>query len=198
MTLSDRMIALAKLTLREPRAAARALLAEGVPIPARTAGLLLVAVVSAVLSSLQIRLSPQALDPVSAMILASPFRAAVVQWAFLALSVVLIHRVGRASGGIGAFADALLIVVWLQCLTLVLQVLQLVATGLAPSLAGIIGLVGFVLFLWLMTNFIAELHGFRSLGLVFAGMALTAVATGLVVGLVVVVLLGPEALTPNV
>ena len=198
MTLSDRMIALAKLTLREPRAAARALLAEGVPIPARTAGLLLVAVVSAVLSSLQIWLSPQALDPVSAMILASPFRAAVVQWAFLALSVVLIHRVGRASGGIGAFADALLIVVWLQCLTLVLQVLQLAATGLAPSLAGIIGLVGFVLFLWLMTNFIAELHGFRSLGLVFAGMALTAVATGLVVGLVVVVLLGPEALTPNV
>jgi Yip1 domain len=198
MTLTDRMIALAKLTLAEPRAATRALLAEGVPIPARTAGLLLVAVLSAVLSSLQIRLSPQALDPVSAMILASPFRAAVVQWAFLALSVVLIHRVGRAAGGKGSFPDALLIVVWLQCLTLVLQVLQLVATGLAPSLAGIIGLAGFVMFLWLMTNFIAELHGFRSLGLVFAGMALTAVAAGLVIGLAAVVLLGPEALTPNV
>jgi hypothetical protein len=198
MTLTDRMIALAKLTLAEPRPATRALLAEGVPIPARTAGLLLVAVVSAVLSSLQIRLSPQALDPVSAMLLASPFRAAVVQWAFLALSVVLIHRVGRAAGGKGSFPDALLIVVWLQCLTLVLQVLQLAATVIAPSLAGIIGLAGFVMFLWLMTNFIAELHGFRSLGLVFAGMALTAVAAGLVIGLAAIVLLGPEALTPHV
>lgn len=146
-TLGDRISALAVLTLQDPRQAARTLLAEGVPLRARTAGLLLVAVVSALLASLQLGTGRQGLDPFSAFMLASPFRAAVVQWLFLALSVVLIHRVGRAFGGRGALADALLIVVWLQLLTLVLQVLQLVASLIAPPLAGVIGLGGFVLFL---------------------------------------------------
>lgn len=198
MTLTQRMAALAQLTLQDPRAAARALLAEAVPLPARTAGLLLVAVVSAVLASVQLRLSPQELDPISAFMLASPFRAAVVQWAFLALSVVLIHRVGRAFGGTGSFPDAMLIVVWLQCLTLVLQLVQLVVNILSPALAGILGLVGFVVFLWLMASFIAELHGFRSRGLVFAGMVVSAFAAGLVIGILVILIAGPEALIPNV
>jgi hypothetical protein len=193
MTLSDRMIQLAKLTLQDPPAATRALIAEGVPMPARTAGLLLVAVLSAFLASLQANLNPQPMDPISAAMLASPFRAAVVQWGFLALSVVLIHQVGRALGGRGAFADALLLVVWLQCLALVLQVLQLVATVISPPLAGFIGLAGFVAFLWLMTHFITELHGFRSRGLVFVGMVLTALAAGTVLGLVVILVVGPEA-----
>jgi hypothetical protein len=192
MTLSDRLFALAKLTLQEPRRATRALLAEDVPLPARTAGLLLVAVVSALLASLQVRLSPQALDPISAAMMASPFRAAAVQWGFLALSVVLIHRVGRAFGGAGSFPDSLLIVVWLQLLTLLVQLLQLIATLITPPLAGIIGLGGFVLFVWLMTTFIAELHGFRSRGQVLIGLVCTAIAAGLVLGVVVILLFGPE------
>jgi hypothetical protein len=198
MTLTQRMATLAQLTFQDPKAATRVLLAEGIPLPARTAGLLLVAVLSALLASLQLNLSPQQLDPMSAFMLASPFRAAVVQWAFLALSVVLIHRVGRAFGGTGSFPDALLIVVWLQCLTLVLQFAQLVLNILSPALAGILGLAGFVVFLWLMASFIAELHGFRSRGLVFVGMLLSAFAAGLVIGIALIIIIGPEALIANV
>lgn len=193
MTLGERFLSLTQLTLQDPRQATRVLLAEGVPMRARTGGLLLVAVVSAVFASIQLGTSPQALDPLSAFMLASPFRAAVVQWLFLALSVVLIHRVGRAFGGRGSFPDALLVVVWLQLLTLAIQVLQLAATLVAPPLAGIIGLGGFVLFLWLMTAFIAELHGFASRGLVFLGMVLSALGAGLILGIVMILILGPEA-----
>ena len=193
MTLSHRIGALAQLTLQDPRQATRMLIAEGVPIRARSAGLLLVAVVSALLASLQVGASPQQLDPFSAFMLASPFRTALFQWLFLALSVVLIHRVGRAFGGKGSFPDALLVVVWLQLLTLAIQVLQLAATLVAPPLAGIIGLGGFVLFLWLMTAFIAELHGFRSRGRVFLGLVLTGLGTGFVLGIAIVLILGPEA-----
>ena len=107
--------------------------------------------------------------------------------------MVLIHRVGKAFGGRGSFPDALLIVVWLQLLTLALQLLQLVASLVAPPLVGVIGLGGFVLFLWLMTAFIAELHGFASRGLVFLGMILTAIAAGFVLGIVLILLFGPEA-----
>jgi Yip1 domain len=193
MTLGERFLSLTQLTLQDPRQATRVLLAEGVPMRARTGGLLLVAVVSAVFASIQLGTSPQALDPLSAFMLASPFRAAVVQWLFLALTVVLIHRVGRAFGGRGSFPDALLVVVWLQLLTLAIQVLQLAATLVAPPLAGIIGLGGFVLFLWLMTAFIAELHGFASRGLVFLGMVLSALGAGLILGIMMILILGPEA-----
>lgn len=198
MTLTDRLIQLARLTLEDPRAATRALLAEGVPMPARTAGLLLVAVVSALLASVQLGLNPQPMDPVSAFMLASPFRAAVVQWGFLALSVLLIHRVGRAFGGHGSFADALLVVVWLQVLMLVVQALQLVTGILIPPLGGLIGLGGLVLFLWLMTCFIAELHGFASRGKVFVGMIVTAFAAGMVLGLAAMLIVGPEAFISHV
>ena len=198
MTLIDRILTLTQLTLQNPRQATRALLAEGVPMPARTAGLLLVAVVSALLASIQIRMSPQELDPISTFLLASPFRAAIFQGLFLALSVVLVHRVGRAFGGQGSFPDALLIVVWLQLLMLALQGLQLVATVIAPPFAGIIGMGGIVLFLWLMTAFIAELHGFASRARVFVGMAVTGIATGFLLGIVLILVVGPEALILNV
>lgn len=193
MTLMERIRALAQLTLQDPRQAARVLLAEDVPLPARTAGLLLVAVVSALLASLQTGTDPQKLDPVTAFMLASPFRAAVVQWLFLALSVVLIHRVGRAFGGRGSFPDALLVVVWLQLLMLALQVLQLAATFLAPPLAGVIGLVGLGVFFWLMTTFISELHGFASRGKVFLGMVVTCIGVGFGLGILLILILGPEA-----
>lgn len=193
MTLVQRISALAQLTLQDPRQAARVLLAEDVPMRARTAGLLLVAVVSALLASLQVGTDLQGLDPLSAFMLASPFRAALFQWLFLALSVVLIHRVGRAFDGRGSLPDALLIVVWLQLLMLALQLLQLAATLVAPPLSGVIGLAGFALFLWLMTAFIAELHGFRNRGLVFLGMLLTTLGTGMVLGIAMILILGPEA-----
>lgn len=193
MTLSDRLSALARLTLSDPRRAARVLLAEGVPTRARSAGLLLVAVVSALLASLQAFEGTGPMDPLSAFMLSSPFRAAVMQWLFLALSVVLVDRVGRAFGGRGSFADALLVVVWLQLLMLVLQVAQLVVTFVSPVLAGLLGLAGFGVFLWLMTTFIAELHGFASRGLVFLGMVLTCLATGFVLGILLILILGPEA-----
>jgi hypothetical protein len=177
MTLTDRITALAQLTLQDPRRATRVLLAEDVPMPARTGGLLLVAVASAFLASIHAGLQTAALDPISAFMLSSPIRAAVIQWLFLALSVVLIHNVGQAFGGKGSFPDALLVVVWLQLLMLALQLVQFVAFLLSPALAGMIGLAGLVLFFWLMSSFIA---------------------TGLVLGVVLIAIVGPEAFLRNV
>lgn len=193
MTLGARLVGLARLTLQDPRQAARVLLVEGVPMRARTGGLLLVAILTALMANLQFGAGARSLDPFSAFMLASPIRTAVVQWGFLALSVLLIHRVGRAFGGRGSFADALLIVVWLQVLMLGFQVLQLVVAPILPGLAGVIGLVSFVVYFWLMTHFIAELHGFTSRGLVFLGIMLTGLAAGFVLGVLMILILGPEA-----
>lgn len=198
MTLGARLVNLARLTLQDPGQAARVLLSEGVPMRARTGGLLLVAVLSALMASLQVGTGRADLDPFSAFMLASPFRAAVFQWGFLALSVLLVHRVGRAFGGRGSLADALLVVVWLQIIMLGFQTLQLVVSPVLPPLAGVIGLVSFVVYFWLMSWFIAELHGFASRGRVFLGIILTGLAAGLVLAVLMILFLGPEAVLPNV
>ena len=197
MTLGGRLVSLAQLTLQHPHQAARLLLAEDVPMRARTGGLLLVAILSALLASLQVT-GRQDLDPFSAFMLASPFRATLFQWGFLALSVLLMHNVGRAFGGSGSFADALLVVVWLQVILLGFQLLQLVVAPILPGLAGVIGLVSFVVYFWLLTIFIAELHGFTRRGLVFLGMMLTLLAAGFLLGVLMILVLGPEVLIPNV
>lgn len=195
MTLGARLSSLMQLTLQDPTRAARELLAERVPLSARTAGLLLVAVLSALLTGLQVGGGLQPTDRLTAFMLASPFRTAVLQWGFLALSVVLIHRVGRAFGGRGSFPDALLIVVWLQTLMLGFQLIQLVVSPILPGLAGLIGLVSFGVYLWLLTVFIAELHGFASRGLVFLGMVLSALAAGFALAVLFILILGPGAFT---
>ncbi len=197
MTLGARMAELARMTLKDPQRAARALLAEGVPLGARSAGLLLVAVLSALLASLHVG-NPEGLDPFSALMLGSPIQAAVFQWLFLAATVFLMHRVGRAFGGRGSFADALLVVVWLQLIMLGFQLLQFVLMPISPDVAGLVGLVSFGIYLWLMTVFIAELHGFTARGMVFLVMLLTALAAGFLLAMVMILLFGPEALIANV
>jgi len=55
-----------------------------------------------------------------------------------------------------------LLVSWLQFVLICLQVVQIVAMVLLPPLAFLIGVAGIILFFWLLTAFVAELHGFSS------------------------------------
>lgn len=198
MTPGARIAALAQLTLRNPRQAARVLLASDVPLPARTMGLLLVAVVSAILASLQTGMQAEPVDPLIQEMTASPVRAAVLQWVILVLSVGVIHAMGRSFGGTGTLADALLVTVWLQVVMMGFQALQLVAEFLSPALAALVGLTSLAVFLWLITSFVAELHGFRSLGLVFMGVLGAALGLGFVMAFLLILVLGPEAFLPHV
>jgi len=193
--LAARIRDLIGLTLRDPRGALRALQAEQVPLAARSAGLLLMAVLSTILLQLGFALAPPGPDPVAGFLSQSPFQTAVVQWLVLLFSAALIYRVGRAFGGTGSVGDAILVVVWLQLIMLGVQLAQLLAFILIPPFGGLLGLAGFCLFLWLSVNFIAELHGFRSLGLVFLGLILTTFAAIFAVAVVLSLVFGPGVLT---
>lgn len=189
--LPARILALGQLSLQDPRQAVRVLLAEGVPLPARTAGLLLMAVLSAILLQPSFLLLPPAEDAIGQFLAQSPLRTAVVQWVVLLVSTLLIYRVGRAFGGTGSLPDALLIVVWLQMIMLGVQLLQLVALVVLPPFSGLVGLAGFVLFLYLLVSFVAELHGFASRGLVFVAVIATFFAAVFVAALLLGAFLGP-------
>jgi Yip1 domain len=191
--LLDQIVRLARQSLQDPRAGARSLLALGVPLPARTAGLLLMAVSSALLMHLGFLLMPATEDPTAQFMMQSPLRTAFIQWLVLVVSVFLIYRVGRAMGGNGTLSDTLLVVVWLQVIMLGVQLVQLVSLIIAPPLAGIVNLAGLVLFFWLITSFIAVLHGFASRWAVLAGIFAASFAVAVLLVLILSMIYGPEA-----
>lgn len=191
--IGQQIKALARLTLEDPRAAARRLFSLGVPMSARTIGLLLMAVASTFLMHVGFLILPPVEDPLADFMMESPLRTAAIQWFVLALSVLFIHRIGRAWGGKGSLPDTLLVVVWLQVIMLGVQLVQTVLLVIAPPVAGLVNLAGIILFFWLMTSFIAELHGFASRGAVLAGILLASFGLALIMVLLLLFFVGPEA-----
>ena len=179
------LLALARLSLKRPRDGARQVIALRLPPSVGWLGLGLAAVLSTLMVHLSFAMQPADVQSFFAATIASPLRTALLQGGFMGVAVVAVYRVGRWRGGHGRFDDALILVVWLQFVLLGLQAVQLVAYAVAPLLADLIGLATVALFFWLLTNFVAELHGFKSLGLVFVGVLATLVVMvlGLAFGL---------------
>lgn len=161
------LIAQAWASVTRPREAIRWVMGHDLPRLARWEVLLLVTVLSVIAAHVSIVyiIRPEAV--LMAPLLQYPWTTAIIQMSVLVIVVFAIHWIGRAMGGTGDFADAILVVAWLQFCLLCLQVIQTLTMLVFPPFASLLGLAGFVLFFWWLTNFVAELHGFRSLGQVF-------------------------------
>jgi Yip1 domain len=96
-----------------------------------------------------------------------PAATGFIQLALLVVMVFAVFWIGRAMGGTGSFEESILLVAWLQFVMVCLQVVQTGVLLVSTTIAEIFGLLGIVLFLWLLTNFVAVLHGFTSLFKVF-------------------------------
>ncbi len=160
------VVALLRETLSDPKASARRIMALPLPMSARWQALLLVVVLSVLFGQLSVLLMTEAGMP-------NPLQAGVVQGMALLIMVFAAHGVGRLMGGRGQFDQALILVVWLQAVMVAIQLVQVVALLVVPALSALIGVLGMALFLWLLTNYVAVLHGFESLGKVFAVILLT-------------------------
>lgn len=91
----------------------------------------------------------------------------LMQAGFLFVMVFAIAHIGKLFGGTGSFDGALVLITWLQFVFFLVQLLQLVLLLIAPPLAAIVTVIAIGLFFWLLVNFIAVLHGFQSVGMVF-------------------------------
>lgn len=175
-------------TLRRPRDAARRLIGSGLAGSVAWTGYGIVVTASAVLAWLSMSATPVATGGVLDGPAMTPIGVAAVQ----AVSILLLAGVatlfGRAAGGTGRFPEALLLAVWLEFILILLQVVQLVVMIVFPFFSVLISMGGMVLFLWLLTNFVAELHGFSSLPKVFFGI----VASFLLVGFLALIVVGPQ------
>jgi len=180
----------ARFSVQNPRAGARALLAMGLPMSARWLAFGFVIAGSSLLTVLAVRLSPAGGDPMVQDLLANPISLAMMQGVVMLVFAQLMFRVGQLVGGKGGFADALLLLTWVQVILMLVQVVQLVLELVLPPAADLLGLAGLILMLWLITHFVAELHGFTSLGAVFAGIIGTVLAAGFAVSLLLVLIAG--------
>ena len=165
MTLTlNGLVAMAWRTVKNPREGATEVLSLGVPREALWTALALVVTLSILLAqatSLLVTGQAGAGMPVG------PLAMGFVQLLLLVLMVFAIFWIGRSFGGSGSFEETILLVVWLQFIMVCLQVLQTAVLLVLPVFAGLVGIASLVLFLWLLTNFVAVLHGFASLGKVF-------------------------------
>ena len=173
LTLSN-VAGLVAMTLRAPRLAARALLRVPLPLSGRWVALVLMAVLSAVLmQGLQALLPPAVAPDGTVLEPVGPFVWAGMVAVGMVLTALLVFVVGRWRGGTGELPDAVILVAWLQFIQLLVVAVQMLLILILPLLVPVVEIGGVILFLWLLVNFVAEMHGFRSLGLVFLGVIIT-------------------------
>jgi len=161
------LLPMAVETVKDPRAVANRLMALNLPRDALWQSLALVVVVSILLAEIGAIFMGGLPDAAEGSVFISPLRMGLIQLSLLVMMVFAIFWIGHAVGGGGRFQDGLAMVVWLQFCMVCLQVVQTVALLVIPALAWVIGVFGLVMFLWLLTHFIAVVHGFQSLAKTF-------------------------------
>jgi len=167
ITLQD-LIRAAAETLRSPRDAAKQVMAVQMTRRQRWDTLFLIAVLSAILAYLSLFLAgPDTGVMADETGPVGPFMLVFSQTVVMLVMVFAIHFLGRAAGGTGTLDDTILLVSWMQFILICLQVLQIIAAVIMPPVALLLGMAGLVLVFVLLTVFVSELHGFRSLTGVF-------------------------------
>lgn len=178
------IFALLKLTFQAPRQAAALLMKLGLPDNARWAALVLMAVASALVMYGVSEVAPTVGPDGEVLQTPGPFFWAGMVGFGMGMTAVLAYGVGRWRGGRGSLPDAVLLVAWLQVVQLALVAVQMLLLVVMPPLAAILEIASVVIFLWLISNFVAELHGFQSVARVAGGVLLTFVAMVVVMTLV--------------
>lgn len=186
----SRVLSEVQFTLRSPRESARQILRMDLPDTARWTAFALVSVGSAIGTHLSIAVLPPEQRDIMQALFSSPVTTALLQAGIWLVITFLITTAGRELGGKGRFGDGLLLVAWLMFILLCVQAVQVALGVVLPPLADLVGLAGLVLMIWLMTNFVAELHGFTALWRVFLGLVIGAIGFILALSILLAIFIG--------
>jgi len=186
--LIDQIRRLVVLSLLHPADAARQLIAMRLPMRVRWLGLGLVAVLATLFIGTMGYLEPR--DDLNAIgaAMSAPLPGFAIQAGTILILALLVTFVGQLFGGTGRFADALLLSVWLEFLTLMPTLLQLVLLFILPLATIPIALFVLVAFVWILLVFIQTLHGFTRAWPVAMGIMGTLIGVSMILGIVLVAL----------
>lgn len=163
------MVQLAVETLRSPKSSAERILSFQVDRGQLWLAVALVAVLSVLASNLTLLFVPGEMVTSGGPLPQSPLVLAMVIWGLLVVSVFCTFYIGRAFDGDGTMEGALLTTIWLQFVLLLLQAFQIVLFLVSPLFAVLFGYLGAAYVFYIFLNFVQVMHGFKSLGVVFAG-----------------------------
>ena len=178
-------LSLLRLTLSDAQSGARAVLGGALPAQAMWTLFLLVMALSGFLSQLTLLLVP--FEGEEVLIPGSGFFLGFMVGGVILLMSVCIRWIGRAFDGTGTMRETILLIIWLQYVMVAVQVVQTALALIAPGLGVLVGWIGMGLMFWLLTNFIAVLHGFKSLGMVFFMILASAVGVAFGVSLLLAI-----------
>ena len=163
------VVSTAVQSVREPRLTFAQLRALDLPRQSLWEGLIVVVALSVLLAELgNVILMASLPEASDAQPFLSPFALGGMQLGIFVITIFLIDWVGRIMGGAGDLNGAILAIVWVQVIMVLLQVVQTVLLLVAPGLSALVLIAGLGMFLYLLAAFIAELHGFTSVGRTFA------------------------------
>ncbi|MRX49570.1 YIP1 family protein [Paracoccus sp. S-4012] len=183
---------LLQLSLKAPDAALAALRGLGLTMGERWMALALMAALSTLLAWAAEAMFPIEVAGPMSILSQAPLMLAAMQFAAAAFGAALVTMVGRAFGGTGSFADAVLVIAWIEAVIVALQAAQLVLTLLFPFVAAVLTLVAFAVYVMLLVRLVTALHGFQNP--FFVGLAM--LGTLLLAGTVLGALLGGLGLAP--
>jgi hypothetical protein len=154
---------------------------------------------SVVLTGIAQVLFPTSPEDAIALLQLSPFQAVGVLGGLTLALIVGIVGIGRLMGGQGELDGALRLFAWMQAILIALQVIQLFFVPVMAILAALVALVSIGLFIWLILNFVAELHKFDGIGQAVAVTILSFILTTFVlISLISTLGLLPVMEAPNV
>jgi hypothetical protein len=168
MTLSlPFLLSLVWETILSPREAARQVMAIDLPRAIRWQALFALVLVGSVLAVTITWMITGHPVMYLGVVPATPFVAAIVSLSGSVFTVFAIFWIGRAMGGTGGFGDAISLVAWTQFVVICMQLVQLAAFILLSPVSAAVDIAAALISIWILTNFIAELHSFKSLSKVF-------------------------------
>lgn len=168
-------------TLRDPRAAARGLLAADIPRTAAWMALALVAVISAMLAWFGGVLLGQPEGPFGSL---GPGMLAVLVYSNMVILVFALFWTGRMLGATEDLGRYVVVMAWGQAVASALQVAQLLAILALPGLAGLLTIAMTLYLLWIMLVFLGEAAGHTGIGRTILHLMLAMV--GMVIGLTLI------------
>lgn len=194
MTL-DGYLRLALQSVTNPREVAALLLSIRPNREALLIGFALVVVLNTLVFSSSVLLAPGAIPA----FLASPVVFLVMQSVVLGGTILGFTGVGRIMGGRGRLEEVALLMIWMQGLRVMVQVVLVLLTPVSPGLAGLATLAATALGVWILVNFLDEVHELGNLLKAVAVMILGVLAMAFALSLILAVAgVGPEGMTDYV
>jgi Yip1 domain len=174
-------IKLAILTITSPREALRQILALSFTSGQMFLAIILVVVLESIPPLLlTIIHQPQQSVPV-VRFMQNPMATIPIQIVLVFVFAFLIQAVGQLFGGKGRFIESLTAVVWLQYVLFLLQLGQFVLAFVSATLVAVLWLFSMGVLFYLLVIFIMEVHGFKNVLAVSAGIFVTMMMTGVVI-----------------